>query len=64
MDSVYETYKRIVKQDIEEEESDVRCYWNDKDPKYINAVNNSLIRIDQLKMIDAFLEEHKKELDR
>ena len=64
MDSVYETYKRIVKRDIEEEESDVRCYWNDQDPKYINAVNNSLIRIDQLKMIDAFLEEHKKELDR
>lgn len=62
--TVYAELKEELATRMAAEEDDIRCYWNDNDPKYINAVAKAERRLDQLKMIDAFIEEHKEELDR
>ena len=62
--TIYEEFKEQIEKKRETAEDDIRCYWGDDDPKYINAVSKAEGRLYQLKLIEAFIEEHKAELDK
>ena len=63
-EKTYDRYKKQLEREIKECESDARCYWNDPDPKYVNAVNDALNEKYRLELILKFIEDNREELDR
>lgn len=63
-ETTYERYKKQIEEEIKECESEARCYWNDPDPKYVNAVNDALWEKSRLETLLKFIEDNKKELDK
>lgn len=64
MQSVYERYKEQIEQEIKSCDIDIREYWANTDPKYVNALNQAFIDKYNLEIILKFLEENKEVLDK
>lgn len=62
--TIYEEYKTQVQEQMSAEEDTIQAYWNDIDPKFVSASYSAIKRLEQLKIIDKFLDENKRILDK
>lgn len=64
METIFENYKEMVAKDIKFWQSEANLYAPEKEPKWVNYVGECINKIWQLRKIEQFLDDNKKDLDK